>query len=142
MPTLPDYHLTFEQRELEGIEVTMGRLTIQELFDFSDILAMPRGDMKQLRAYTEALAAFIGKHVVDWNLTDRDGAPLPQGQISDTTLLFAIRDGWLQGINGGRAPLDQKQAPRPAQEAEMADLMQEPSESPAEPSESAPAPGS
>jgi hypothetical protein len=142
VPTLPDYHLTFEQAELEGIEVTMGRLTINELFDLSDILAMPRDNMKQLRAYTEALAAFTGKHVVDWNLTDRDGSPVPRGQISDTTLLWAIRDGWLQGINGGRAPLAPAQEPRPAEEADMADLMQEPSDPPAESSESAPAPGS
>jgi len=141
VPTLPDYHLTFEQPELEGVEVTMGRLAIQELFDLNDVLAMPRGDMKALRAYTEALAAFVGKHVIDWNLTDRDGSPLPTGQITDTTLLWAIRDGWLAGINGSRAPLAQ-QPQRPAQEADMADLMEMPGEPPAESSASEPEPGS
>lgn len=137
MPALPDYQLRFEK--FPDLEVVMGRLTIEELFEFNEILAMPRDDQEKLRAYLAALTAFVGKHMVTWNLEDRRGRPVAVGRVTDTELLGEIRDGWLEGINGGRAPL----APAPpAEEAELADLMQEPAEPQPEPSDSAPAPAS
>jgi hypothetical protein len=129
VPTLPDYQLKFEK--FPGVEVVMSRLTIEELFEFNEILAMPRTNQKEVRAYLDALTPFVGKHVVDWNLEDRRGKPVPAGRITDTELLGEIRDGWLLGINGGRAPLAQ-QPPRAPQEDDLAGLMQEPGESPTE----------
>ncbi len=134
MPTLPDYKLRFDDPELEGIEVEMGRLTIDQLFDFNDLLGLPRTNKQESRAYFDALRAFIGQHMVAWNVTDKRGKKLPPGDVADLKLLEAIRDGWLQGLNGGRAPLAQQ--PRPAQEEDLADLMQELGEPPAESNES------
>lgn len=141
MPTLPDYKLRFDDPELEGVEVEMGRLSIDQLFDFNDILVLPRTNKDESRAYWDALRGFIGQHMVSWNVTDKRGKKLPPGDVTDLKLLEAIRDGWLLGLNGGRAPL----APppqRPDQEADLAGLMQEPGESPAEPNETEPDDGS
>lgn len=126
MPTLPDYRLRFDQ--FPEVEVTMGRVSVEELFEFNDILAMPRATAQELRAYLDALAAFVGKHMVSWNLEDRRGRAVSVGRVTDTELLFAIRDGWLQGINGGRTPLDEEPALRPQEEADLADLMEQPSD--------------
>lgn len=141
MPTLRNYRLSFEGPEFEGVEVTMGRLTIDELFDYNDILLLPRTTKDEARAYWKELRAFIGEHMVSWNVEDEDGKTLPVGDVADLGLLEEIRDGWLQGLNGGRAPLDQ-QTPRPAQEADLADLMQEPDPSPPSPSGDASEPDS
>ena len=141
MPTLPDYKLRFDDPELEGIEVEMGRLTIDQLFDFNDILGLPRTNKEESRAYFDALRSFVGEHMVAWNVTDKRGKKLPPGDVADLQLLEAIRDGWLQGLNGGRAPLAQ-QPQRPAQEADMADLMETPGEPTAESSASEPEPAS
>lgn len=102
---LPDYHLTFEPPELAGLEVTMGRLTFEQVFELDSINLMPRTNGKQIVDYFHALAAFIGKHMVAWNLEDKDGSPLPLGQSGDQLVLTAIRDGWLQGITGAARPL-------------------------------------
>lgn len=115
---LPDYKLRFEHPELVGLEVVMGRLTIEELFEFNDLLesapAAPEPPVdaktrqefrKKLKAYRADLIAFIGKHTVSWNLTDRDGAPVPLGQITDIVLLGGIQEGWLEAINGAADPL-------------------------------------
>ena len=139
MAQLPDYRLAFEHPQLADIEVTMGRLTIDELFEFNEVLALPMATSKELKAYSSALAAFVGKHMVEWNLEDRDGAPVPVGHVSDQMLLGAIRDGWLQGINGGATPpLDR----RPDIEADLADLAEIPDEPAAGPNANEPAPGS
>ena len=115
---LPDYKLRFEHPELDGVEVVMGRLTIEELFEFNDLLESApvppeppverktRDEFrKKVKAYNAQLIAFIGKHLVSWNLTDRDDAPVPLGQITDIVLLGGIKDGWLEAINGAADPL-------------------------------------
>lgn len=130
MPQLPDYHLTFEHPQLAGIEVTMGRLTVDEQFDLADILALPATNRDENKAYAAALSAFIGKHMVAWNVTDRHDEPLPPGPPADSLLMRAIRDGWVEGLNGGAAPL--APAPRPAIEDDLADLMQDPQTPPPE----------
>jgi hypothetical protein len=138
VPQLPDYHLAFEHEQLKDIEVTMGRLSIDELFDFNEVLALPASTPQETKAYCAELAAFIGKHTVAWNLEDREGAPVPVGHVTDQMLLFAIRNGWLEGINGGATPpLDR----RPDIEADLADLADIPDEPPPGPngSENAPA---
>lgn len=112
---LPDYRLTFDGAEFDGLEVVMGRLTISELFDLNDVLALPSASPQEAREYWDSLASFVGKHMVSWNLTDRDDAPVPVGQVDDWNVLTAIRDGWLEGLNGGRSPLP----PSPAIEAEL-----------------------
>lgn len=134
MPTLPNYKLRFDDPELEGVEVEMDRLSIDELFDLNDILMLPRTNRDESRAYFDALRDFVGGHMVTWNVTDKRGKKLPPGDVTDLKLLEAIRDGWLLGLNGGRPPLAQQQA-RPPQEEDLADLMQEQGESPAESSD-------
>lgn len=104
MPNLPDYDLKFTHPQLADITVTMGRLTIAENFEFEDILTMTTDTRDERRAYSAALAAFVGKHMIVWNLTDRDGEQLPVGEPTDSLLLAHIRDGWLQGIRGAQAP--------------------------------------
>lgn len=141
MPTLPNYKLRFDDPELEGVEVEMDRLTIDELFDFNDILVLPRTNRDESRKYWDTLRGFVGVHMVAWNVTDKRGKKLPPGDVADLKLLEAIRDGWLQGLNGGRAPLAQ-QLDRPEQEADLADLMQEPGEPPAPSSDDATEPDS
>lgn len=141
MPSLPDYRLRFDHPELEGIEVTMGRLSVDELFDFNETLALPYDDNEKRRAYWKAIGAFLSDHMVAWNLTDRDDQPVPVGQTSDIALLGAIRDGWLDGLNGGRRPLVTTPE-QPAGDADLASLMQEAPTDQPEPTGSALAPSS
>jgi hypothetical protein len=101
---LPDYELKFTHPQLAGITVTMGRLNIAQTFEFEDIVIMPRTTRDERVAYSAAMAAFVGKHIVGWNLTDRDGKEVPVGEPTDGLLLAFIRDGWLQGLSGGDAP--------------------------------------
>lgn len=104
MPNLPDYDLKFDHPQLAGITVTMGRLTIAESFEFEDIITMPTNTREERLAYSTALAKFVGEHTIAWNLTDREGTALPVGEVTDGLLLRYIRDGWLEGLNGGDAP--------------------------------------
>lgn len=141
MPTLPNYKLRFDDPELQGVEVEMDRLSIDELFDLNDILVLPRTNRDESRKYWDTLRGFVGQHMVAWNITDKRGKKLPPGDVSDLKLLEAIRDGWLLGLNGGRAPLAQQQD-RPAEEDDLADLMREPDQSPAQSSDDATEPDS
>ena len=121
MPNLPDYDLKFDHPQLEGVTVTMGRLTIAENFEFEDIITMPTTNREERRTFIGVLAAFVGAHMVAWNLTDKDGKPLPVGQIEDHLLLRQIETGWLQGLTGGQtaSPLDAGAGPDEDFEAEI-----------------------
>lgn len=128
---LPDYKLTFDHPELEGLEVVIGRLTVEELFEFIDLGEMPTDERKDLFAYVDAFTAFLGKHMISWTLTDRDDVPVPLGQTRDMTVLRAIRDGLTAALNGGAAaPVDptrqiEDQLPMQAASAPVNDALPE-----------------
>jgi hypothetical protein len=117
MPHLPDYDLRFTHPQLADIQVTMGRLSIDEVFELNLILAMPlmvdgRVDAKAVHERSTALREFIGPRIVEWNLTDRAGDPVKPGTegLTDPLLVTGIMTGWLEGLGGGEAPLEQTPA--------------------------------
>lgn len=98
------YKLVFDDPELEGLEVRARSLSI--------------GEMRRLSAnqqdaddntVTEMLAAFV-KALVDWNLEDEDGNPVPHTvaaleEFPDNDFVLGMINTWIDAVIGVDAEL-------------------------------------
>lgn len=115
-PTI--YRLEFEDPDLEGLVVRVRRGSVQIRHDFDQATTW----LGQLECLQRAL--------VEWNLVDDDGEPLPVTVDSmlatEDKVVDAILNGWVQASRPP-APLEQPSTPGvtgsvPPQPAETTDL--------------------
>jgi hypothetical protein len=104
---IPRVNVKFDEgHEYHGCEVVLRKLTLGEYLDIAglnpDSGILNVGD--QLRK--------MGDKLISWNLEDEDtGEPIPATPQAildqDKDLMVAVLSGWLDGVNGVSAPLEQ-----------------------------------
>ncbi|TVZ96525.1 hypothetical protein [Streptomyces sp. BK340] len=104
------YHLKFEG-EYDGLEVRVRSLSMGQL------IAARTDNDDGGRDGTEAMVELLAERLVDWNLEDEDGAPVPPTldaiKGEDHDMIMAIITQWTNAVAGVPAPLEQ---PSPAGE--------------------------
>lgn len=107
------YQLTFEDPDLEGLEVTTRGMSIEGLRDFVGLLeqlqvAAPGGDTAKLELLDRFFGAF-GRVLVSWNVEDDDDqpvAPTAEGLAAlDPEFVIQIAEAWLTGVVQAPPPL-------------------------------------
>jgi hypothetical protein len=105
------FRLFFEDEAFIGAEVTMGRMSIREAFEFDRVRFREVADLDELEKKSEDLAAIVAKHLIDWNLEDAKGKPIPctAKAIIDSQddLLPTLVNAYVQAVAGVVAPLGQ-----------------------------------
>lgn len=109
------YKLVFQTPELDGLEVraTGGSLgdylVISELADLAEVLHTAT-KQEAAKRIGEVVAHFA-ETLVDWNLEDEDGTPVPataEGlRRQDPELIIAIVRAWMDAVAGISRPLGQ-----------------------------------
>ncbi len=114
------YQLTFEDPDLEGLEVTTRRVSIEglkrfaEMFDTAQSLGLDvPGDDKALKpehlGLIEQLFAAFARVIVEWNLDDDDDEPVPattEGLLSlDLDFGMKLVESWIAGMVVAPPPL-------------------------------------
>jgi hypothetical protein len=69
----PTLKLAFEAAEMDGLEVRCRRPSVGAYFDLLDAADKPIGD----EANRRVLAEHVMPLIIDWNLEDEDGVPVP-----------------------------------------------------------------
>lgn len=98
------YKLIFEDPSLDGLEVVARELSIDELVQYTELLAATPNQRERVTKRAE----FICERLVSWNLDDEDGNPLP---ITPQVLLsqprrvnIELSAAWLREVVGFTAP--------------------------------------
>lgn len=102
-----EYELTFAEDRYQGLRVTVRSCSIADYFAFLDMLDAPT---RGYEAVQEMFAHFA-PYLVSWNLTTRDGEPLPTTAEALTTtvdrkLAQAIVKTWVRSVMEVDGPLD------------------------------------
>jgi hypothetical protein len=99
------YNLTFDGGEYDGMQVRVRGLTVAQLEDVLDAESDTTDRLTVVRHSRELLA----EHLLDWNVEDEDGTPLPPTLASlrsmDPLEVSAIVSAWSRAIWGVPAPL-------------------------------------
>lgn len=110
------FKLIFEDPEMEGLIVKARNPSMGDMFEvmnFRNLSGINRKnisseDMIRIREMFE----FFGKFIVEWNLEDEQGNPVPcdvQGLLSqDLAFVFPIITTWLGALQGIDNPLKEK----------------------------------
>lgn len=98
------YDLVFEDPKLNGLRVSMGDMSLQQIMDFDAVRFTPVTTIEGSNKRTRALAETIAAHVVDWNLIEKDGSPTPrtaEGLLShDQKIQLAIVPAYAMALRG------------------------------------------
>lgn len=86
--------------DFAGLEATVSSVSIGEYLKLSGLSGEPVG-------ITYAVEQFLA-NLVDWNLEDEDGKPIPTSQAGeqDKELVFALTSAWVSSLHGVPAPLE------------------------------------
>lgn len=114
----PALQLTFADPQFEGLEVRCRRISIDETFTLSEV--GPDDDRDAVMRLAELLGDGLPPEdpaekrrpvILDWNLEDYDGTPLPVSaanlRTQDMPLIFAIVAALVAQMRGVPAPLPQ-----------------------------------
>lgn len=108
------YKIVFEQKGMAGLEVRARSVSLGQILDLVNLaeLADPNrranmlDDMGKLKHLFEGLASAL----VDWNLEDEDGTPVPatlEGLYSqDMEFGLDVALAWMDAVMGVSAPLE------------------------------------
>lgn len=104
------YKLFFEDEAFIGAEVTMGRMSMREAFEFDRIRFRETEDLDEFEKKCEDLAKLVAEHLISWNLEDKRGRPLPTTAAailgSQDDLLWSLAAAYIQAVRGVPGPLD------------------------------------
>lgn len=110
--TWPDGH------ELQGLEVTMRRMSIGELADAQAVIDRLGGDGTSVEQQLRDIAEKVTEGLISWNLLDDDEQAVPTDidavQGRDMGLLLAILGAWIEEASGvplGRSVRSERGAP-------------------------------
>jgi hypothetical protein len=108
------YQLTFEDPDLEGLEITTRRVSVDGLMKFVDMFETVQqvdkdnfkpSDLKILKDMFEAFT----KVLVSWNIEDDDDQPVPrtvEGLLSlDIEFVLPVIEAWITGMVQAPPPL-------------------------------------
>ncbi len=107
-PEPTQYHLKFEN-DLKGLEVTMRSVSVR---DFSEMLRMAVSSVanEEVVKSNERMLDLFAKALVDWNLEDKDGKPIPAtrkgADTQEMRLITQIINAWQNALVTLPAPLD------------------------------------
>lgn len=108
------YKLSFTDPEMEGVHVTLRAMSLEEALSYDEVRMTPAANAKELRAQVQERAARLAAVVVEWDLQDAKGEPVPATQAGVMGLEQWVRDqierGMFEAYNGAAAPLDQAPA--------------------------------
>lgn len=102
--------LEFEDEEFEGLEVTVGQPSIQDILTIRRMQSLLGDkDASQEDAF-EGLCTILGKYIKEWNLEDDDDQPVipsPSALLDqDVDFVMAIVVAWTRASVGVNVPLD------------------------------------
>lgn len=104
------YNLAFEDPALDGCEVQLTGMSMQEALDLDLLRFAPWKGVEDNATRQRAIAETIVAHLVGWNLTEKDGSPTPEtadGLLShDQEIQIAIVGAYGRAVRGIAAPLD------------------------------------
>lgn len=104
------YKLFFEDEAFIGAEVTMGRMSMREAFEFDRVRFRETEGLDELEKKCEDVAKLVAEHLVSWNLEDKRGRPLPTTAASilgsQDDLLWALVNAYIQAVTEVSGPLD------------------------------------
>lgn len=105
------YPLDFGGTLLEGLNMTMRGLTIQESLDLSTLQELAQAPEDVQRAKLAELFEFVAERIEEWDLEDDDGnriEPSAQELMSwDAGDAFGLITAWQNAVQAVAAPLDQ-----------------------------------
>lgn len=98
------YNLVFEDPKFEGLRVSLTGMTMQELLDFDTMRFSPVKTVEEITRKVIAVSEVIAAHVVEWNLSEKDGSPTPQTaeglRSHDGRVQNAIVDAYALALRG------------------------------------------
>lgn len=109
------YQLTFEDPDLEGLEVTTRRMSLQGFRDFIEMFeevqslkgAAP-GNKAAMAIVDQFIAAFA-RVLVSWNVEDDDDRPVPPTAAAvaalDLDFVVQLTEAWITGMVQAPPPL-------------------------------------
>ena len=99
------YKLVFQDEDLAGIEITVRSLTTGQLIELQEA---------QQSGMHEKFTNMLAEKLVDWNVEDEDGTPVPatlEGVRSmDLEFNNKVIDVWTDAVFGIRRPLSKPSA--------------------------------
>lgn len=108
------YRLTFEDPDLEGLEVVTRRVSVEGLIGFIDFYEAVKGTdpekftPEDARALTALFERFV-KVVASWNIEDDDDQPVPVSveglQSLELEFVMALIESWITGMAQAPPPL-------------------------------------
>lgn len=110
------FRLRFPAGKHAGLVVDMRPISVGEFLDIAEMSdinpqRMSATDLPKMRRLFEILAAGI----IEWNLLDRDGQPVPPDvdgiRTQDLMLVMDLAGAWMEAVGDVPAPLEQ---PSPA----------------------------
>lgn len=103
------FKLFFEDEAFIGAEVTMGRMSMREAFEFDRVRFRDTADLDEFEKKCEDLAKIVAEHLVSWNLEDKRGRPLPTTAAAILTsqddLLWSLVRAYVEAVTGVPGPL-------------------------------------
>lgn len=109
-PEETHFVLKFEDPALDGLEATVREISTGDLLDLAELLDQVKGQSGLAAAKpVKQLLQMVGGGLVEWNLTGRDGTPVPasyEGLVRQPLkLALAIAGAWTQSMAGVDVPL-------------------------------------
>jgi hypothetical protein len=103
------YNLDFEDPKLDGLQVQLTGMSMQEALDLDLLRFAPWKGVEDNAERQRAIAETIVAHLAGWNLTEKDRTPTPptaDGLLShDQEIQTAIVGAYGRAIRGVPAPL-------------------------------------
>lgn len=102
--------LVFVDAEYEGIEVRVKKLSVGEAFRATDLRWQnPTDTIEDIKAHLAELHTMFVDHLVDWNLTEEGGTPVPQTfeglRGLEGEFVGLLMGTWLDSVHGVSRPL-------------------------------------
>jgi len=105
------FKLKFADEEMDGLEVRARSASMERYLEIAQIQdAIDEADSPSAAEYDviRRLGAQLAEHLVDWNLQEEDGTPVPctaDGLMSqDMLFVYAIVEAWMEAAAGVSAP--------------------------------------
>lgn len=100
------YRLVFDDPDFEGLEIRMrSSVTTGQYLDIEELISSGQRD----RAAVERMFSVFADMLVDWNLEDDDGNPVPADLMAlyslDLGFVMSIIEAWTEVMVGVPAPL-------------------------------------
>ncbi len=109
----PNYRLTFEGSDMEGLEVVMRPMPLGHMLDLSELDNITSGGVThvtpELRKQLTGMIDLFGEYLREWNLEDEAGEPVPASiegfRVLDFPAQCAIILAYVRAANGVASPL-------------------------------------